>query len=166
MDKTHVLEFGIVLVSLLAMSGLASAQGWNGYNRNMIFVGTYTQWCVQSGYGTNSTCSASLGSSGNDLVVMKWNAQWNNCNIYGGDVNPTYCAGAWVDNEFNGKVPGGDNTVWHYKIIWVGPGYANSTYWLPGGYSVWGNYEVVMDQGLNGTTHVINAVATPNGYGA
>lgn len=166
MDKMNILEAGIILLSLAALSGMASAQGFNGYNlKANVFVGTYTQWCVQSGYGTNASCASEFGSTGNDIVVMKWNAQWNNCNN-NGYTNPTYCAGAWVDNEINGKVPGGDNTVWHYKIIWVGPEGASSSYWLPGGYSIWGNYEVIMDQGINGTVHTINAIATPDGYGA
>ena len=177
MRKIHLLESGIVLLSFLAVVGIASAQSFSGYNYNAnIFVGTYTQWCYQSGYGTNASCAASLGSSANDLVVMKWNAQWNNCNANGYN-NPTYCLGAWVDNEFNGKVPGGDGSVWHYKIIWVGSEGSSSPYWLPGGYSIWNNYEVVMDQGVDpsgaynwcgatGLVHQFCALTTPNGYGA
>ena len=164
MNRIKNIGLGAALLSLLMGIGIAYAG--SGYNwKANIFVGTYTQWCVQSGYGTNASCAAEFGNSRNDSLVMKWNEQWINCNNNSYN-NPVYCAGAWVDNEINGKVPGGDGTVWHYKIIWVGSLGANSSYWLPGGYSIWGNYEVIMDQGLNGTTHVINALATPDGYGA
>ncbi len=101
----------------------------------------------------------------NDHLVMKWNAQWDNCNAHGYD-NPTYCAGAWVDNEWNGKVPNGSGVTEHIKIIWVGSAGMNSRYWVPGGYSVWGNYEVIMDQGTDNNVHSWYAFATPNGYKA
>ncbi len=163
MNKGNVV-IGVVLLSLLA--GISMAQGWQGYNwKANVFVGTQVQWCVQSGYGTNASCAAWLGSSAYDKLVMKWNAQWNNCNLNGNN-DAAYCLGAWVDNEINGKIAGGDGSVWHYKIIWVGSEAQSSPYWLPGGYSIWGSYEVIMDQGTNSSGHFFNALATPNGYGA
>ena len=104
----------------------------------------------------------------NDHLTMKWNAAWDACNAHGYD-DPTYCLGAWVDNEWNGAAPGGSSEVWHYKIIWVGSSGTASQYWQPGGYSVWGNYEVLMDQGVtlnDGPVHTFFANATPNGYGS
>ena len=154
---------GVMLIAVFAGSAVAAGSGsYPGYIfKANNFVGTYAQWCYQSGYGNNATCGATYGY---DKLVMKWNNQWNNCNSNGYN-NATYCAGAWVDNEINGRVANGDGTVWHYKIIWVGSSANQSSYWLPGGYSIWGNYEVIMDQGsYSNYTHIFNALATPNGY--
>lgn len=100
----------------------------------------------------------------NDRVVMKWNEAWDLCNENGYD-DPDYCAGAWLDNEWNGKVKGGSGEVWHYKIIWVGSAGEESEYWKEGGYSVWGNYEVIMDHGTLDGSHTWYAHGIPNGYG-
>lgn len=103
-----------------------------------------------------------------DHLVMKWNAAWDACNDHGYD-DPSYCAGAWLDNEWNGAMPGGSGSVWHYKIVWVGSAGELGPYWQPGGYSVWGNYEVLMDQGMDFTltpVHTWLARSAPNGYGA
>ena len=101
----------------------------------------------------------------NDLLVMKWNETWDECNANGYDT-AAYCAGAWTTNEWNGAVTGGSGEVWHYKIIWVGSEGLNSAYWVPGGYPVWGNYEVVMDQGITkGAGHTWFAHGIPNGLG-
>lgn len=103
----------------------------------------------------------------NDQLVMKWNAQWDACNAAGND-DAAACAGAWLDNEWNGAA-GGSGEVWHYKIVWVGSAGEESEYWQPGGYRVWGNYEVLQDQGVSlndGPLHTVYANSTPNGYGA
>ena len=147
-----------------------AAGGFNSYGYNYgarVFVGTYLSWC-ESGGGTPASCQTSLGVYANDQLVMKWNAQWDACNANEWN-NPTYCLGAWDSNELNGRFPGGSGENWHYKIIWVGSEGSNSPYWLPGGYPVWGNYEVIMDQGSDpnfGPGHTWNALATPAGYGA
>ncbi|MDZ4225878.1 MAG: hypothetical protein U1C66_00105, partial [Patescibacteria group bacterium] len=63
----------------------------------------------------------------------------------------------------------GSKEVWHYKIVWVGSAGEASPHWQEGGYSVWGNYEVLMDQGVtlnDGPTHIWFARSTPNGYGS
>src|SRR5512146_2480425 len=54
-----------------------------------------------------------------DHLTMKWNAAWDACNAAGND-SASACAGAWLDNEWNGAAPGGSSEVWHYKIVWVG----------------------------------------------
>ena len=100
----------------------------------------------------------------NDHLVMKWNAQWDDCNANGYD-DPQYCAGAWVDNEWNGNVPGGSGTTEHDKIIWVGSGGDQSPYWRPGGELIWNNYEVISQQGTDATGHYSLVHAVPNGYG-
>ncbi len=158
----------LTLAAFIATPALASGFNQYGYNYGArIFNGTALNWCLASG-AAKSACENSLGVYANDQLVMKWNAQWDNCNNNGYD-NPTYCLGAWDDNEWNGKVSNGSGQNWHYKIIWVGSLAENSPYWQPGGYSVWGNYEVVMDQGTDpnvGPGHMWFAHAVPNGYGA
>ena len=98
----------------------------------------------------------------NDHLVMKWNATWDACNANGYN-NPVFCLGAWTTNEWNGMGTGGSSTTAHIKIIWVGAAGENSPYWREGGYSVWGNYEVIMEQGMADGAHYVGAKATPNG---
>lgn len=38
-------------------------------------------------------------------------------------------------------------------------------YWRNGGYRIWNNYEVIMDQGMSAGAHTWLAHASPNGYG-
>jgi hypothetical protein len=102
---------------------------------------------------------------GNDKLVMKWNAAWDACNAAGND-SVSACLGAWTSNEWNGNVPGGSGVTDHYKIIWVGPGAEVSPYWVAGGYTVWGSYEVIMDQGTDTSGHFWFAHGIPNGYGS
>ena len=97
----------------------------------------------------------------NDHLVMKWSKAWDEAKYGGAPWTPD----AWIDNEWNGMVPGGSGEVWHYKIIWVGSGGASSEYWQPGGYSIWGNYEVIMDQGMSDSVHYWLAHGISTGYG-
>lgn len=151
------LMFGAVAVSAFAAGGFNQF----GYNYGArIFVG--------SADGVDKVLDGKVwGDStyANDHLVMKWNKAWDDCNAAGG-YNVNACLGAWTDNEWNGNVPGGTGTSDHYKIVWVGPGGESSPYWVTGGYSVWGNYEVIMDQGMVDGTHMVWAHATPNGYGS
>lgn len=101
----------------------------------------------------------------NDHLVMKWNKAWDDCNNNGNN-NPIYCAGAWDTNEWNGMSPNGSQYTEHVKIVWVGSSAQNSEYWVRGGYSIWGNYEVIFDRGMNPDhTQYTYAIATPNGLG-
>ena len=100
----------------------------------------------------------------NDHLVMKWNAAWDACNDNGYD-DPDFCLGAWTTNEWNGMNPDGSWSNWHYKIIWVGSAAEASAYWVEGGYSVWGNYEVLSDQGVDANGHQVFAQGIPNGLG-
>lgn len=100
----------------------------------------------------------------NDHLTMKWNAAWDECNAVG---TPETCAGAWTDNEWNGKVPGGSGEVWHYKIVWSAV-CATGGALTDGGYCVWNSYEVLMDHGKDpngGPGQIWFARAKPNGYG-
>lgn len=104
----------------------------------------------------------------NDILVMKWSKAWEDA--MRGDA--PWTPDAWLTNEWNGAVLGGSGEVWHYKIIWVGPELENSPYWREGGYPVWGQFEVIMDQGMEQgtqpgqhTVHEILALALPNGLG-
>ena len=96
---------------------------------------------------------------------MKWNAEWDRGNAEGW-ANPPYAA--WEDNEWNGVgVTGGSGAVWHYKIKWVGTCGADGTTLPDGGYCIWGQFEVLMDQGTDPNAgHLWYAQATPNGYGS
>jgi len=98
----------------------------------------------------------------NDKLVMKWNAEWDRGNNENW-TKPPYKA--WEDNEWNGAVPGGSGEVWHYKIIWVGPELKNSPYWVEGGYAIWDQFEVIMDQGTADSEHAWYTHAIPSGYG-
>jgi len=98
----------------------------------------------------------------NDLLVMKWSKAWDDARYHG----KSWTRGAWLTNEWNGAVPGGSGEVWHYKFIWVGPDLENSDYWVDGGYAIWGQFEVIMDQGVwSDHAHEWYALATPNGFG-
>jgi len=98
----------------------------------------------------------------NDHLVMKWSKAWDDARFHGAPWTPE----AWEDNEWNGMVPGGSGEVWHYKIIWVGPQLESSPYWREGGYPIWGEFEVIMDQGTSqGEGHSWYAHAIPCGYG-
>ena len=102
----------------------------------------------------------------NDHLVMKWSKAWDDARFHGA----TWTPDAWEDNEWNGRFPDGSGSVWHYKIKWFGnpdglPEYAP----LPdGGYVIWGQFEVIMDQGIDPSMvprHLWFAHAIPNGYG-
>ena len=142
-----------------------STNGFNefGYNYNArIFNGTGLSWCNAKGM-TEAQCEDTLGDTVNDRLVMKWNAEWDRGNAEGW-AHPPY--NAWENNEWNGKVPGGSGEVWHYKIVWVEPCGADGTPLENGGYCIWGQFEVLMDQGTSGNVHEWIAHANPNGYGS
>src|SRR5262249_58477078 len=78
----------------------------------------------------------------NDHLVMKWSKAWDDARFN----NAPWTPDAWVDNEWNGMGAVGSGTSEHVKIIWVGPALESSSYWRPGGYAIWGEFEVIMDQ--------------------
>lgn len=96
-----------------------------------------------------------------DHLVMKWSKAWDDARFNGAP----WTSDAWTTNEWSGMAPDGSQSVWHYKIIWVGASLQNSPYWRPGGYPIWGEFEVIMDQGQDQSGHAWYALATPNGLG-
>ncbi|KKS65339.1 MAG: hypothetical protein UV40_C0021G0042 [Parcubacteria group bacterium GW2011_GWA1_42_7] len=98
----------------------------------------------------------------NDKLVMKYSRAWVEARFNGGEWTPQ----AWCSNEWNGSFPSGSGEVWHYKIIWVGMGLENSPYWRPGGYPIWGQFEVILSQGKTPEGHFWETHANPAGYGA
>ena len=132
-----------------------------GYNRcARVFNGTYSSWCVERGAAPD--CAGSLYSS--DKLVMKWNAEWDRGNAEGWSIPPY---SAWLDNEANGNKAGGSGAVWHYKFQWVGS-CVDGIFFADGGYCIWGQFEVLMDQGLDPNIlpgHIWYARAISNGYG-
>ncbi|OHB02979.1 MAG: hypothetical protein A3B14_00875 [Candidatus Zambryskibacteria bacterium RIFCSPLOWO2_01_FULL_45_21] len=132
-----------------------------GYNRTArIFNGTGATWCESK--GLPSDC---VGIYSPDKLIMKWTEDWDRGNDENW-ANPPYDS-AWIDNEWNGKKDG-SGSVWHYKIKWVGPCGADYTPLPDGGYCIWGQFETIMDQGVDpnvGPGHLWYAHALPNGYG-
>jgi hypothetical protein len=97
----------------------------------------------------------------NDRLVMKWSKAWDEARFHGAPWTPD----AWVDNEWNGNVPGGSGYTEHVKIVWVGPALQNSPFWRPGGDPIWGEFEILMDQGNGPEGHSWYTHAVPTGYG-
>ncbi len=153
----------VLFVASLLVAGTAYA-GFDQYGYNdtaRLFNGTASQWCLAKGMAAD--CQ---GVYSNDKLVMKWTSAWDQGNAEGW--TGSY-PDAWETNEWNGKIPGGSGQTWHYKIIWVGAGLEASPYWRDGGYPIWGQFEVIMDQGTDpnvGPGHVFFAKAAPNGFGA
>jgi hypothetical protein len=157
------LILGVIAVSLLATVGTVFAKpadvGFDqfGYNyQARVFVGPAD--------GVDRLLDGKVWGDptyANDLLVMKWSKGWDDARFNGAPWGPD----AWEDNEWNGAVPGGSGEVWHYKIIWVGTDLA-SPYWREGGYAIWGEFEVLMDQGPSNGIHTWLAHGTPTGYGA
>lgn len=137
----------------------------DGYNDTArIFNGTSYDWCYARGW-TNIQCEAYFGKYVNDKLVMKWNAEWDRGNAENW-LNPPYKA--WTSNEWNG-LNGGSGSNWHYKIVWVGSCGSDYTPLPNGGYCIWGQFETIMDQGIDpnlGPGHLWFAHADPTGYGA
>ncbi len=158
MKKTLIISF---IALFLAGAGLTFAAGFDQYGYNYqarLFSGKAD--------GVDKDLDGTVWGNptyANDHLVMKWNAQWDNCNANGNN-DPKYCLGAWVDNEWNGNVPGGSGVSEHYKIVWVGSEGQNSPYWVDGGSLVWGNYETIMDQGTD-AGHFWSVHGIPSGYG-
>ncbi len=98
----------------------------------------------------------------NDHLVMKWNKAWETCNA---NRSPANCAGAWLTNEWNGKVTGGSGETWHYKFQWIGTCGGYGTPLPDGGYCIWGEYEVIFSQGTVANQHFWDAHAKPAGFG-
>lgn len=154
----------LAFVAKPAMAAQPIDKGFDefGYNRTArIFNGTGSSWCLDRGSSANC-----LGSYSSDKLIMKWNAEWDRGNdekwLY-----PPYVA--WENNEWNGMVEGGSGAVWKYKIVWVGNYTQNHDLIPEGGYGIWGQFAMIMDQGKDPSIdpgHFWFAHANPTGYGA
>ncbi len=162
--KSIAILLAVVLITVTASVAQAGGStGFNQYGYNYtarIFNGTLGSWCASKGI---SVTDCAIYGNVNDKLVMKWNAEWDHGNAEGWN-NPPYRA--WEDNEYNGKVKGGSGQVWHYKIVWVPPCGADGTKLANGGYCIWGQFAVIMDQGTSDGIHTILAHGKPTGYGA
>lgn len=162
--KKLIVGISSAIVSLALFTGSTIAAGGfdqYGYNNTArIFNGTGESWSLAKGLPADY-----LGIYAPDKLVMKWNAEWDRGNDENWS-NPPY--NAWTSNEWNGK-NGGSGSVWHYKIVWVGDYAADPSLITEGGYGIWGQFEVIMDQGQDpniGPGHIWFAKADPAGYGA
>lgn len=130
-----------------------------GYNDTArVFVGTGSSWCQAR--GADADC---LGIYSPDKLVMKWNAEWDRGNAEGWTDPDGY--DAYLNNEWNGKIPGGSGGTEIVKIKWVGACGADLTPTSDGGYCIWGQFEVLMDH-YTGRDGAWLAHALPTGYGA
>lgn len=154
--------FGIVGFMLLISLGVVIAvrnAGFDefGYNYNArVFVGAAD--------GVDKSLDGTVWGDptyANDRLVMKWSKAWDNARFNGA----AWTCDAWENNEWNGAISGGSREVWHYKIVWVGPELEASPCWREGGYAIWGQFEVIMDQGTADGIHQFLAKAVPAGYG-
>lgn len=146
---------------LLAFAIPASANGFDqfGYNRDArVFVGPASGWCL-----ARSAPADCLGIYSNDRLVMKWNADWDRGNTEGW----TGSYRAYLDNEWNGNVPGGSGWTEHFKAVWIGPCGADLTPLANGGYCIWGQFEAIFDRGMDPSHSPWTlAHASPAGYGS
>lgn len=152
---TLVLSF----LTFTAVSALAGGGGFDEFGYNYaarIFVGAAD--------GVDRNLDGSVWGAptyANDHLVMKWSKAWDDARFHGA---PWTCA-AWVNNEWNGKVPGGSGETWHYKIVWVGSALENSPCWREDGYPIWGQFEVIFSHGTVANEHFWETHALPSGYG-
>ncbi|MBI4528712.1 MAG: hypothetical protein HY695_33360 [Deltaproteobacteria bacterium] len=157
----------IIVLAVMVWTSPAMPAGFDefGYNRTArVFVGTGWSWCMGKGIG-EAWCEWYLGPYANDHLVMKWNKEWDRGNEEGWS-KPPY--DAWTDNEWNGAVPDGSGSVWHYKFVWFGSCGKDYTPLPNGGYCIWGEFETIMDHGVDlnyGPGHYFLGKAQPNGYG-
>ena len=151
------------LVSALASPAAANGFDQYGYNRTArVFNGTGASWSVAQGLPADY-----LGIYSNDNLVMKWNAEWDRGNATGWST----AAGpyrAYLDNEWNGNVPGGSGWTEHFKAVWIGGNCGADYTLLPnGGYCIWGQFEAIFDRGMDPShSPWILAHAKPAGYGS
>ena len=151
----------VASVLLLAMSVPASASGGGfdqyGYNyTSRIFVGAAD--------GVDRTLDGTVWGDptyANDHLVMKWSKAWDDARFHGA----AWTTDAWVNNEWNGMNPDGSGWTEIVKIVWVGRDLESSANWRDGGYAIWSEFEVIMDQGTGPTGHAWYAHAAPTGYG-
>ena len=156
MTRTLSTILALALLPAAALGGGFDALGFNDKAR--IFVGPAdgADGALDGKYFGDPTFAR-------DHLVMKWNAEWDR-GVSEDWAHPPYQA--WIDNEWNGQVPGGSGQVWHYRIVWEGPCGEDGTPLEGGGYCQWGQFRMLLSHGTEGGTHVWDAHALPAGPGA
>ncbi len=161
MKKFLVLIIAVILLAIPVTN--ASAGGFDEYGYNDV-AGIFNG----SADGIDRNLDGTVWGDptyAHDKLVMKWNSEWERGNLEKW-TNPPY--EAWENNEWNGAFPGGSGEVWHYKIQWIGQCGAYGTPLPDGGYCIWNQFEVIMDQGVDLTGSPVHnwlAHANPAGYG-
>ncbi len=155
-----VLAVGVITLTPFGSAVvLAGGGGFDEYGYNYqarVFVG--------KGDGIDRILDGKIWGSAigaNDHLVMKWSKAWDDARYHGAD----WTCGAWVEDEWNGRVPGGSGEVWHYKIVWVGPELEDSPCWEEGGYSMWDQFEIIFSHGTTANEHLWEAHSVPSGLG-
>lgn len=177
--RSICMGLGVIVLVVLVAPALA---GFDQYGYNWaahVFVGTGESWAMGKLGMIHAQAEAYMGIYAHDQIVMKWSLAWQLSEfgpdgIRGSGDELPWTPNAWENNEWNGAVgkewgggiTQGSGEVWHYKIIWVGPSLENSPHWHPGGYAIWGQFEVIMDQGTVDGIHEFLTHAIPCGYGA
>ena len=142
-------------------NGNTAATGFDQYGYNRCahqFVGTYGSWCEAR--GQDEDCG---GVKGSTKLVMKWNEEWDRGNAENW-ANPPYAA--WENNEARGFYLDGTPFSEHFKTRWdagcVSSDGASST---NGGDCIWGQFEILMDHGMEDGVHTWWTKLNPAGYG-
>ena len=169
----------IIGVFLVVSVGIVMAKP-RGYNwKANVFVGTGMQYCQQriSPTITKDACETAIEEDADDHLVMKWSKAWHMAvfgpdNIRGGSDTLSWSdavdqyGSAWVNNQWNGMVPGGSGGSYHSKIIWVGtPCNDGNPNWRDGGSCIWGQMEIIHKQGKDSSEHYWGPHGIPSGYG-
>jgi hypothetical protein len=133
---------GLLTVMIVPPAGAGCDGGSAGRGFDEYGYNDKGKVCVGIADGVDRTCDGTVRGDptyANDHLVMKWSKAWDDARFGGAPWTPE----AWVDNEWNGQVPGGSGEVWHYKIQWVGACGADGTPRPDGGYCIWGQFEVI-----------------------
>lgn len=161
---TAVFALLVVAVPVFAKGGFDEF-GYNRTARN--FVGTCVSWHKGKFGSTEAQARAYCGVYSDDRLVMKWNAEWDRGNNEGWS-KPPY--DAWLDNEWNGMVPGGSGETWHYKIAWdegcANEGVPSKEARKGTAYCLWGPFAMLMSHGTYDGVHQWDVLLGPAGYGA
>lgn len=121
MKKILSLFMALAVMAFVASPAFAakpSEAGFDEFRYNdtaRIFNGTGADWCLAR--GDSADC---LGIYSADKLVMKWNSEWDRGNAEGWTDPNGY--DAYLNNVWNGKVPGGSGETEIFKCKWVGAG--------------------------------------------
>jgi len=140
--------------------------GYNNVARN--FVGTCASWHMGKFESTPQQAEAYCGPYSNDILIMKWNSEWDRGNEDGWSDPNGY--NAWIDNQWIGQRPNGTGETWHYKIAWdagcVNDNTPTSMANKGTASCVWGSFAMLQSHGTVNGEHVWDVLLAPAGYGS